>query len=395
MIARETFAEILKLMQQNPAVAILGPRQVGKTTLAHQLAEKIKPGPVYLDLELPSDLAKLREPEAFFEAHAGRMIILDEVQRTPEIFTVLRGVIDKGRRAGGGNAQFLVLGSASLDLLRQTSESLAGRIAYIPLSGLTATEVRETRKNSLETLWLRGGFPKSYLAGNDRASMEWRQDFIRAYLERDVPQFGVRVPAATLRNFWTMLAHLQGATINMSRLASGLGASVPTVGRYLDLLEDLFLIRKLQPWHSNTGKRLVKAPKVYIRDTGLMHALLNIESLDALMGHPGIGESWEGFVIENLLSQCPRWMTPYYYRTATGVEVDLFLEMKDKKRFAIEIKRTLAPEATRGFQTACEDMKATHKFYVYPGKEKFPIARDVWAMPLVEMMEILKKENHL
>jgi len=392
MITREAFAETLELMQQTPAVAILGPRQVGKTTLAHQLADKLRPNPVYLDLELPSDLAKLREPEVFLDTHAGRLIILDEVQRTPEIFAILRGVIDKGRKTGKENAQFLILGSASLDLLKQSSESLAGRIAYIHLSGLTATEVRETRKSSQDALWLRGGFPKSYLAKNDSSSMMWRQDFISTYLERDVPQFGVRVPAATLRNFWTMLAHLQGATVNMSRLASGLGASVPTVGRYLDLLEDLFLIRKLQPWHNNIGKRLVKAPKVYIRDPGLMHALLNIENTDALMGHPGVGESWEGFVIENLLSQCPRWITPYYYRTVTGVEVDLFLEIKNKKRFAIEIKRTLTPEVTKGFRTACEDLDATHKFYVYPGKEKFPMAKDVWAIPLIEMMELLRSE---
>jgi hypothetical protein len=393
MIIRESFLEILNLMQETPAVTILGPRQVGKTTLAHQLAEKLQPNPLYLDLELPSDIAKLREPEAFFNLHADRLIILDEIQRIPEIFSILRGVIDQRKKTGRQTAQFLILGSASLDLLQQSSESLAGRISYVYLSGLIATEVQKTRKDSQEILWLRGGFPQSYLAKTDASSMLWRQDFIRTYLERDVPQFGIRVPAATLRNFWSMLAHLQGTTINMSRLASGMGVSVPTIGRYLDLLEDLFLIRKLQPWHNNLGKRLVKAPKVYIRDTGLMHALLSIENIDALMGHPSIGESWEGFVLENLLSQCPKWITPYYYRTATGVEIDLFLELNSKKRIAIEIKRTLSPTVTKGFQTACDDLQATHKFYVYPGQERFPIAKDVWAASLLDMMTLIREEN--
>jgi uncharacterized protein len=392
MIKRQAYAQVLQLMQQSPAVAILGPRQVGKTTLARQVAEKFKPKPIYLDLETPADLVKLNDPEAFFAAQADRMVILDEIQRAPEIFAVLRGIIDRRRQSGKKSGQFLILGSASLELLKQSSESLAGRISYVNLSGLDLMEVRDTRKSSLETLWLRGGFPDSYLAKNDAQSASWRQDFIRTYLERDVPQFGVRIPATTLRNFWTMLAHIQGGNINMSALATSMGVAVPTIDRYLALLEDLFLIRKLQPWFGNIKKRLVKSSKVFIRDSGILHTLLNIENMNGLMGHPVIGKSWEGFAIENILSRCPRYTVPYYYRTAIGVEMDLFLELKHNKRVAIEIKRSSAPALSKNFHIASADLGATHKFLVYPGKDKFPMAGGVWAMPLIDMLQWLEQE---
>ncbi len=388
MIKREIQAEIINLMQHFPAVGILGPRQTGKTTLAFQIAETIKPKPVYLDLESPSDLAKLSEPELYFETHTDKTIILDEIQRAPEIFATLRGVIDQRKRRGQKTGQFLILGSASLDLLRQSSESLAGRIAYAKLSGLKITEIPAIDNDKL---WLRGGFPDSYLARDENKSFEWRQNFIATYLERDIPQFGVRIPATTLRQFWTMLANVQGSLLNLSRLASGLAVSVPAATRYLDLLVDLLLVRKLEPWSSNIGKRLVRSPKVYIRDSGLAHALLKIRDKEALLGHPVVGGSWEGYVIENLLANIPAWVSPYFYRTATGAEIDLFIPISNKKKIAIEIKRTLSPSLNKGFQIACEDLKATHKYFVYPGKDRFPLSKEVFAISLSGMMEEIKK----
>lgn len=388
MINRETQSEIVSLMRRFPAVGILGPRQIGKTTLALQIAKTLNPKPIYLDLESISDLAKLTEPQLYFETHHDRTIVLDEVQRAPEIFATLRGVIDHRKRTGQKTGQFLILGSASLDLLRQSSENLAGRIAYVELSGLKPTEIPSKQ---LDALWLRGGFPDSYLAKTDLESFEWRQSFIRTYLERDVPQFGVRIPASTLRHFWTMLAHVQSGLLNLSKLASGLSISVPTAGRYLDLLDDLFLVRKLQPWSSNAGKRLVKSPKVYIRDSGVMHALLKIKDHEDLLGHPAVGGSWEGFVVENILAIIPPWIAPYFYRTAAGAEIDLFIEIGSKKKVAIEIKRSLSPSISKGFQVGCEDVRATHKYFVYPGKERFSLAKGVLAISMTDMMTELKK----
>jgi predicted AAA+ superfamily ATPase len=388
MIQREIQTHIKETMQQFPAVGILGPRQIGKTTLALQLAEAISPEPIYLDLESPTDLDKLKEPEFYFEEHKDRPIILDEVQRIPEIFATLRGVIDRRRRAGHGVGQFLILGSASLDLLQQSSESLAGRISYATLSGLQPTE---TAPAEFDNLWLRGGFPNSFLSPNNNTSFTWRQVFISTYLERDVPQFGSRIPASTLRQLWTMLAHIQGGLLNLSRLAGGLGVSVPAVGRYIDLLEDLFLVRKLQPWASNVGKRLVRAPKVYIRDSGLTHTLLKIKDYEDLLGHPAVGGSWEGFVIENLLSQLPSWASPYFYRTSAGAEIDLVIEAGNKKVIAIEIKRSISPSLSKGFLIGCEDVAATHRYFVYSGKERFRVSKDVTALPLTMMIEELRE----
>ncbi|MEQ8303890.1 MAG: ATP-binding protein [Cyclobacteriaceae bacterium] len=388
MIAREAKGQVIQLMEHFPAVGILGPRQIGKTTLALEIAEATNPKPVYLDLESVSDLAKLREPELYFQTNKDHLIILDEVQRVPGIFTALRSIIDKRKREGRKGCQFLVLGSASLELLQQSSESLAGRISYLSLTGLKPTEIPVENQ---DTLWLRGGFPDSYLAKQDEQSFTWRQSFISTYLERDIPQLGSRIPATTLRNLWTMLAHVQGGLLNQSKLAGGLGVSVPSIHRYLDLLDDLFLIRKLQPWSSNVGKRLVKSPKVYIRDSGILHALLRIQDMESLLGHPVVGHSWEGFVIENLLASVPVWASPYFYRTSAGAEIDLIIEAGNKKKIAIEIKRSLVPSISKGFQFGCEDIKATHKYCVYPGKETFSLSGDVRALSLIEMMSELNK----
>ena len=390
MIERELQSEIALLLDEFPAVAVLGPRQIGKTSLAQELAATKNPEPVYLDLESPADLAKLSEPEDYFELHRGKLIILDEVQRVPELFSVLRGVIDKRRRQGNRTGQFLILGSASLDLLKQSSETLAGRIAYKELTGFTATEIQAESQADLNKLWLRGGFPDSFLSKNDNASLRWRQNFITTYLERDVPQFGPRIPAVTLRRLWTMLAHNQGGQLNIAQLGANLGITAPTTKRYIELLEDLLLVRTLRPWSGNIEKRLVKAPKVYIRDSGLTHALLNILSLDDLMGHPVVGSSWEGFVIENLISCLPTGVNAWFYRTAAGAEIDLVIEKNSKEIYAIEIKRSLTPALSKGFYLGCEDIGATNRFIVYPGKEKFLVGKGVTAISLVEMMQELR-----
>jgi predicted AAA+ superfamily ATPase len=386
MIHRLEQPEFANLLQEFPAVAILGPRQIGKTTLAHALAADFSPAPVYLDLEDPVDLAKLTHPADYFHTHPDRLIILDEIQRAPHLFQVLRGVIDRHRRAGRTAGQFLILGSASLDLLKQSSESLAGRIAYKQLTGLTVLEVN----NAQDSLWLRGGFPDSFLSPTDAASMRWRMNFISTYLERDVPQLGPRIPAVTLRRLWTMLAHNQGEQLNIAKLAPSLAVSVQSTARYIELLEDLLLIRTLRPWSGNVKKRLVKAPKVYIRDSGLTHALLNLQTTDDLLGHPVAGSSWEGFVLENLLAVLPEGAHPWFYRTSAGAEIDLVIEAGARHRIAIEIKRSLAPTVSKGFHLGCEDIHAQQRYVVYPGQEKFPLSPHITAIPLTQMMIDLK-----
>lgn len=386
MIPRLAQEDIALLLGEFPAVGVLGPRQIGKTTLADLIAGTQSVEPVYLDLENPLDVAKMDEPEAYFEAHKGKLIILDEVHRVPALFPVLRGVIDSRRREGFRAGQFLILGSASLDLLRQSSETLAGRIAYKELSGFVVNEIDGSGLSVQDRLWLRGGFPDSYLSKSDVASFRWRLNFINTYLERDIPQFGPRIPTVLLRRLWTMLAHHQAGPLNTAQLGASLDIALPTVKRYVELLEDLFLIRTLRPWSGNAGKRLVKTPKVYIRDSGLTHALLNLTTLDDLLGHPVAGHSWEGFVIENLLSALPLGMTAWYYRTAAGAEIDLVLERGGQDRYAIEIKRSLAPSLSKGFYLGCEDIGATKRFLVYPGTERYPMTGNAEAIPLAEMV---------
>lgn len=393
MIDRIAFAHIRKLLQEFSAVAILGPRQVGKTTLALKMSDTLGANGVYLDLESPSDLAKLADAEAFLEAHAGQLVILDEVQRAPDLFTVLRGVIDRRRRNNQRTGQFLLLGSASGQLLAQSSESLAGRLAYAELPTLLAIEAPDLAAAPHERLWVRGGFPDSVLASSDAASMRWRQQFITTYLERDIPQLGPRIPAQTLRRLWTMLAHEQGQLINAAKLAASLAVSGQTVARYVDLLCDLMLVRRLQPWASNEGKRLVKAPKIYVRDSGLVHALLGLPTRDSILGHPVAGGSWEGWAIENIIAAAPEGTTATFYRTSAGAEVDLVLELPNAQRWAIEIKRSKAPVVSKGFHTGSADIQATHQWVVYPGDDVFPMAPHINATPLTHLMNALQKMN--
>lgn len=389
MVKRRIAKTLEKTLSQSASVALMGPRQVGKTTLALHIAD-LNNG-LYLDLERKRDLQKIQDIEAFHSENRDRLIIMDEVQRLPDIFKELRGIIDEERRRGHKFGQFLFLGSASMDLLQQSGESLAGRIAYLELCGIDILEFGAGSSEKLNQLWLRGGFPESLLKANDEDSLMWRHDFIRTYLERDIPLLGPRIPAETLERFWTMLAHHQSGIFNASLLAKSLEVSSVTVSRYLDLMVDLLLVRRLQPWTANVGKRLVKSPKVYIRDSGITHALLNIQSYNDLLGHPVSGGSWEGFVIENILSAAPGNVRPYYYRTASGQEVDLILEFSGQKKWAIEIKRSTVPTLSRGFYQACEDIRPDKRFIVYTGPDKFPIQGGITVIPLAELMEELLK----
>ena len=385
MITRTKLQLVRARLSQFPAVVLLGPRQIGKTTLAHQVAEARQS--VYLDLENTSDQAKLSDPILFLSFHEDKLVILDEIQRTPGLFETLRGQIDVGRRGLRSNS-FLLLGSASMNLLRQSGESLASRIAYVELEPLSVLEVDA---EAAESLWVRGGFPDSYLASSDTESNVWRENFIRTYLERDVPQLGSRVPAATLRRFWTMLCHRQGSVLNAAELARSLGVDGKTVASYLDLLVNLLLVRRLPPLHANVGKRLVKSPKVYLRDSGLVHALLGLVDRDAILSHPVAGASWEGFVIENLLRATPDSVTAYFYRTVVGAEIDLVLQLANRELWAIEVKRSLAPKLDRGFFHARQDLRPTRSFIVYLGTERYPIGDDVEVINVVELALLLQK----
>jgi predicted AAA+ superfamily ATPase len=394
MYQRQILEELSLYLQEFPAVAILGPRQVGKTTLAHQLSaqQSAAQGALYLDLESPPDLAQLSDPNAYFAAHADRLVILDEVQRMPGLFAVLRGVIDQRRRAGVASGQFLLLGSASIELLAQSSESLAGRLAYVELVPFVLTELPAdppSRLADAQSLWLRGGFPQAYLARSDAASLRWRQQFITTYLERDVPLLGPRIPAQTLRSLWTMLAYEQAQMLNAARLAASLGVSGQTIGRYIDLLCDLLLVRRLQPWARQSSKRLVKAPKVYVRDSGLVHALLGLGTYAELLSHPVVGGSWEGWIIENLIASAPSQTQASYYRTAVGAEIDLLLELPGGALWAVEVKRSSAPTVSRGYHIACDDVGATRRLVVSSSDARFPVAGGIEHVPLLELMREL------
>jgi|TARA_R110000751_G_scaffold138491_1_gene242141 predicted AAA+ superfamily ATPase len=385
MYKRQTHHFVQSALESQAAVVLLGPRQVGKTTLALDIASE-QPS-VYLDLERDADRQILTEPDLYLDEQAGKLVILDEVQQMPGLFKSLRGQIDQRRRAGFRAGQFLLLGSASNVLLQQSAESLAGRVRYIEMPPLQLTEVGADQLNAL---WLRGGFPDSFMASSDQASMDWRLDFLRTYLERDIPALGPRIPAATLRRFWTMLAHVQGGLLNAAALAEGLGVSGQTIGRYLDLLVDLMLVRRLQPWHENVGKRLVKSPKVYVRDSGVMHALLSIGTIEGLLGHPVVGGSWEGFCIEALLAAAPTGTEPFFYRTSAGAELDLVLRLPGGDIWAVEIKRTTAPKVSRGFYVGAEDIKASRKLLIYAGEHDVPVAEGVRAMPLEQGIGLLR-----
>ncbi len=389
MYKRQLTWEITEKLARTPAIALLGPRQIGKTTLALEIARG-RPS-VYLDLENPEDLQKLKDPVHYLGLHADKLVILDEIQRYPDLFMSLRGVIDTGRREGKGNGRFLVLGSASNDLLRQSSESLAGRISYLELSGLSPFEIEAPDNQHLQRLWVRGGFPDSYAALNDAESNEWRRDFIRTYLERDIPRLGPRIPAATLMRFWTMLAHVHGELLNASKLAGSLGVESITVSRYLDLMVDLLLVRRLEPWYGNTKKRLVKSPRTYVRDNGILHTLLRIPDYEYLLGHPVSGKSWEGFVIENILSSLPSHIYPFFYRTSAGAEIDLLLEFGLGDYWAIEIKSGKTPNVKKGFHIACNDLGVKRKLVVYTGEDTFPLGNETTVISLPLLLEELGK----
>lgn len=360
-IDREITPKVEQSLEDYPVVALLGARQVGKSTLAKKLCAGFESA-IYLDLESPRDLNKLQDPETFFELNKDALICLDEIQRMPGLFEVLRAVVDKtGQR-------FLVLGSASRDLIQQSSETLAGRIAYLNITPFLKKEIPNIKWN---THWLRGGYPKSVLAKNNEISFEWRLNYIRTFLERDIPQLGFNIPANTLRRLWQMLAHNQGQTLNSAKLGSSIDKSANTVRHYIDILEQTFLLRTLAPYSINVKKRLVKSPKVYLRDSGLLHALLDVESMNDLMGHPIYGSSFEGYAIENILLNLPRWQA-YFYRTAGGAELDLVLR-KGSEIVAVEIKASSTPKPSRGFWSSCEDIGATRKFVVGMVEKGYPI----------------------
>jgi predicted AAA+ superfamily ATPase len=387
MIRRFAWERVNQALARQAAVALIGPRQAGKTTLALEFAGT-RPS-LYLDLELREDRDKLSDPALFLRRHEDKLVILDEIHRAPALFETLRGLIDEGRRRGHRTGRFLILGSAAIDLLRQSGESLAGRIEYVELGPLNALET-DGAEGEGDRLWLRGGFPDSYLADGDADSFALRRSFIRTYLERDVPQFGPRIPAEALERLWTMLAHQQGGLLNASRLATSLSVSAPTVTSYIGLLVDLFLVRRLMPYHANVGKRLVKSPKTYLRDSGLLHSLLGLRDLDELAGHPVVGRSWEGFVIESLLAVAPEPTRPSFYATAAGAEIDLVLEFGGNDGlWAVEVKRGLSAKPTKGFYHSLEDLGPRKAFVVHAGADRYPLSEGVEAISLPELSRML------
>ncbi|MGD0078028.1 MAG: ATP-binding protein [Sedimentisphaerales bacterium] len=385
MIERYIKKQVIDSLAKFPVVGILGARQVGKTTLAKMVVAGLSKPAIHLDLERPSDLAKLDEAELYLEQHAGSLVVLDEVQRKPELFPLLRALVDSRRT----NGQFLILGSASPAMIRQSSETLAGRIIYHELSPFNLAEVKPETED-INLLWSRGGFPRSFLAKSDEESFSWREAFIQTHLERDIPGLGLRVGVASLHRFWQMLAHCHGQLWNAAKIASSLGISATTVRSYLDLLQDTFMVRRLAPFHSNTKKRLVKSPKIYLRDSGLLHCLLKIQTHDDLLGHPIAGASWEGWVIEQVLDIIPSSWSPFFYRTIAGAELDLFIQRTSPlPPLAIEIKFSLEPKPAKGFWSAISDLQPGKSFVVYPGDEMFPLGNNVYTLPVARLTTLL------
>ena len=381
MFSRIAQPALATALTWSPAVAILGPRQIGKTTLARVLLET-HPNALYLDLESPQDRAALGDGPLFLQAHADQLIILDEVQHTPEIFSVLRGEIDRARRPG----RFVLLGSASFELLRQ-SQSLAGRLSLIDMFPLLVDEVG-SELSTLQSLWLRGGFPPSFTALNEQASWRWREAFIRHLLHTDLPALGLRVDATSLSRFWRMLAHLHGQLFNASAVANSLDVSAPTVNRWLDHMVGALLIRKLEPFHTNLGKRLVKSNKVYVRDSGLLHSLLGLTSVADLQGHPMAGASWEGFVIDHIAAHLPAGASMSFYRTAAGAELDVVVEV-GQKRIGFEIKFSIAPKVSKGFWQSLHDVRPHQAFIVAPVQQRWPFAEGVEVIPVSDIAGVL------
>ncbi len=394
---------VLARLASTPAVVLLGPRQVGKTTLARKIAAQWPTQALYLDMERPADRRRLDDADSYLRAQQGKLVVIDEIHRVPQLFEVLRGIIDDWRAAGLRNGHFLLLGSAALDLMQQASETLAGRVAYLDVAPLTVQETCLAAANlaatgtpalAPDTLWLRGGFPDSLLATSDEASLDWRRDFIRSYLERDVPMFAPRLPAPSVGRLWTMLAHNQGELLAQSRLAQALGVSAPAVARYIDLLVNLQLVRCLPPWSNNLGKRLVKTPKTYVRDSGLVHALLELQTLDDVLGHPVAGHSFEGMVIESIIQAAGPRYAAHFYRTQDGAEIDLVLSRGNRPEIGIEVKRSSAPSPQKGFAIACDDLGVTQRYVVYPGTDRFPLRHGAQAIGLLELVQILATAGH-
>ncbi|MBN2039393.1 MAG: ATP-binding protein [Spirochaetes bacterium] len=382
IISRAAKTEVSKRLNRFPVVALLGPRQCGKSTLAKTILQDIK-NSIYIDLERPSDINKLSDPEAFFKINSDKLVCLDEIQRVPEIFPVLRSIIDENRR----NSRFLILGSASPQLIRQSSETLAGRISFIELTPFLITEIgKSDNEKKLRNLWLKGGYPLSYLTDRPEDSMQWRIDFIRTFLERDIPSLGINISTSNMRRLWTMLAHTTGQLLNSSRFGESLGITHKTVRSYIDLLEQTFLVRVLNPYYVNLKKRLVKSPKIYVRDSGILHALLNVQSFNDLMGHPVYGASWEGFVIENIISNTVN-LNAFFFRTATGDEIDLIVETP-KGLVAIECKSSSSPKISKSLLSAVEMIKPAQTFIVAPVKDSYPIGNGITVVSLKEMISI-------
>lgn len=370
---------ILNDIQNFPCVAILGPRQCGKSTLALHL-KKTLPELLYLDLENPADLRKIEDPLMFFEQNRDRLVCLDEIQRRSELFPPLRSILDSGRKKG----QLIILGSASQDLIKQSSETLAGRISYIELTPFLLSEVYKSFDDML-TIWLRGGFPESYLAPDDSISGRWRVNFIRTFLERDIPQLGITIPSKNIERLWQMCAHSHGQVLNSSKLGESIGVTHHTIKNYLNILEQTFMIRQLQPYSNNLKKRLVKSPKLYIRDTGILHSLLGVETFNDLLGHTIYGQSWEGFVIENIMTEMHEYKG-YFYRTSNGSEIDLILE-KGSKKIAIECKSSTAPEVTKGFYNSLEDLGIDNAWVIAPVKEPYNIKKGIRVASIIDFLK--------
>ena len=389
MIKRILQDKIKEAINNFPVVGILGARQVGKTTLAKEIQKSYKQS-VYIDLELPSDFNRLENAELFLRTLEDKLVIIDEVQRKPELFPLLRALVDQNRKPG----RFIILGSSSPDLIKNASDSLAGRINYFELTPFLFEEISKSNKINFDEAtqfkhWLRGGFPDSFLAGNNELSFSWRQEFINTFLERDIPNFGIRIPAVQLRRFWTMIAHSHGSIWNASKIAASLGVTFPTTKHYLDILEDTFIIRQLYPYYANVKKRLVKSPKVFLRDPGLLHSILNIESKEDLLGNPIAGHSWEGYIIEQIVNMLPKNYNAYYYRTIAGAEIDLVVTEAERPIYCFEIKFSLTPKLNKSFWNAFEDLKCEKAFVVYPGETSYPINEKVMAIPLPEISNIL------
>jgi predicted AAA+ superfamily ATPase len=392
MIYRNQQQELITALDQMPIVALLGPRQVGKTTLSLAILPTLQKSAIYLDLEKEADQRKLADPSYFLGQFNGQLVVLDEVQRMPDLFLVLRSIVDERRREGERTGHFLLLGSASKELVQASSETLAGRIRFLESHPFTATELWDYEKSAyhLDRHWFRGGFPDSYLAISDLESWRWRADFVQTYLEKDIPSMGLGVSTTQLSRFWSMLAHFHGQQVNLSSIARSLGLSHTSIKNYLDLLTDFYMVRQLKPWAGNLKKRLVKSPKIYFRDTGILHKLLQISEYDVLLGHPMLGASWEGFMVEQILAVLDDRWSCSYYRTSTQVELDLVLQTPKNETWVVEIKRGTMPKLGRGFFEACQDVGAVRRFVLCNTTEHLVLARDTEQIGLLDLIGLLK-----